>query len=409
MSSVRTVSSDANATAALPWPALLTIGAATLVMVTAEMLPTAVLTPMSVGLGVSEGRTGHLVSVWALTVVIVSLPLVRLTARIGRRELISIGLLGLAASAALTALAPTYATVLAARLLGAASVGLLWATANAHVADLVSQEHLGRAVSVVLGGATLGMVVGTPLARLVADAAGWRAAFAGLAAAAAAMAGVVRATVPAVPRRTHTRGSAAGGVGGLGGAALRPVLVLIGLVALILVGHYGAYTFITRLTEPFADALPGGASALLLVFGVASAAGVVAAGSAVRTVVNPLVAASALTAVALAALVGADSAPLGVTVVVVWGFGSGALPALAQTAILTQAGERHRDLASALIPAVFNGGIAIGAALASGLVDATDVSAVPLPAAAIVALGTAGLAARTTTRAPHASRVECAA
>src|SRR5690606_19053636 len=75
MSSVRTVSSDANATAALPWPALLTIGAATLVMVTAEMLPTAVLTPMSVGLGVSEGRTGHLVSVWALTVVIVSLPL----------------------------------------------------------------------------------------------------------------------------------------------------------------------------------------------------------------------------------------------------------------------------------------------------------------------------------------------
>src|SRR5690606_18754961 len=41
----------------LPWPALLTLGGATLVMVTAEMLPTALLLPMSAGLGVCCRRT----------------------------------------------------------------------------------------------------------------------------------------------------------------------------------------------------------------------------------------------------------------------------------------------------------------------------------------------------------------
>lgn len=56
----------------LPWPSLIVLGAATWVMVTTEMLPTAVLAPMSLGLGVSEARTAQLVSVWAAVVVIAS-------------------------------------------------------------------------------------------------------------------------------------------------------------------------------------------------------------------------------------------------------------------------------------------------------------------------------------------------
>src|SRR5690606_22768755 len=50
----------------LPWPALLVLGSATLVMVPGEMLPTAVLGAMSAGLGVTEASTGMLVSLWAL-------------------------------------------------------------------------------------------------------------------------------------------------------------------------------------------------------------------------------------------------------------------------------------------------------------------------------------------------------
>ena len=48
----------------LPWPSLLVLGAGTLLMVTAEMLPTAVLEQMSTGLGVAESSTGLLVSMW---------------------------------------------------------------------------------------------------------------------------------------------------------------------------------------------------------------------------------------------------------------------------------------------------------------------------------------------------------
>ena len=153
----------------LPWPALLVLGSATFVMVTAEMLPTAVLPQMAAGLGVSEAQTGLLVSIWAGVVVIGSLPLVRLTRRFDRRTVVIASLIGLGAAAATTSIAPTYELVAAGRVVGALAVGLLWATTNALTADLVDDRDLARGVAIVLGGATLGMVLGTPIASLVAQ------------------------------------------------------------------------------------------------------------------------------------------------------------------------------------------------------------------------------------------------
>lgn len=387
----------------LPWPSLLVLGAGTLLMVTAEMLPTAVLEQMSTGLGVAESSTGMLVSVWAAVVVVLSFPLVRLTRGRDRRAVIAGGLAVLALSSALTALAPTFQLAVGARILGAAAVGLLWATTNAHVADLVSDRLLGRAVAVVLGGATLGMVVGTPLARLVADAAGWRAAFGALAVlgvlgAVAVRLVVARAAVPAAPEVSAgaagaTADGAEPGPGAQTPRGMGPLLTVTGLVALVLVGHYGAYTYITRLTEAPAEALPGGMSALLLVFGLASAVGVALAGRFGNRTGPALIVSVAATALTVAALGVVDVHPaVGIAVVVTWGVVSGGMPPFAQTLILRLAGPERRSFAGALIPVLFNGGIAVGAALASLVVAGSGVTPLPLLAALVVAAAAVGLA-----------------
>lgn len=379
----------------LPWPSLLVLGAGTLFMVTAEMLPTAVLQQMSTGLGVAESSTGLLVSMWAAVVVVLSFPLVRLTRRWDRRAVIAGGLAVLALSSALTALAPTFQVAVGARVLGAAAVGLLWATTNAHVADLVPDRLLGRAIAVVLGGATLGMVVGTPLARLVADAAGWRAAFWALAVLSLLAAGAVRLVVA----RAATADGPAGASGGADAVGVprrgtARLLTVTGLVALVLVGHYGAYTYITRLAEAPAQSLPGGMSTLLLVFGLASAIGVALAGRLGDRSGPALVVSVAATALTVLGLGAADAgAVVGVAVVVAWGVVSGAMPPFAQTLILRLAGPERRSFAGALIPVLFNGGIAVGAALASFVVAGSGVTAVPLLAAVVVGVAAVGLAA----------------
>ncbi|MBB5743574.1 putative MFS family arabinose efflux permease [Microbacterium ginsengiterrae] len=366
--------------AAFPWSPVLVLAVATMLMVTSEMLPTAVLAPMSAGLGVDEAETGALVSIWAAVVVIASFPLSRLGRRWPARPVIIVALVILAVSALLTAAAPTYLIALAARILGAAAVGLLWATVNAFVADLVTDRMLGRAVGIVLGGGTLGMVIGTPLGRLLAEASDWRVAFAVLGVLLLVIAAGVRVAVPSVPRR-RTAASGASVRGRAGGGMLG---IVTALVAVALIGHYGAFTFITRLVEPAASLVPGGMSAVLLMFGVASAVGVAIAARVGENTVRALVVSVAVTGLAVAALVTSSAPVVSVIIVVVWGIGSGAFPPLAQTLILRIAGPERRDFAGALIPVLFNGGIAVGAGAASGLVSVGGPSAVPLPAAAVI-------------------------
>lgn len=382
----------------LPWPSLLVLGAATFAMVTAEMLPTAVLPQMSAGLGVAESRTGLLVSLWAAVVVVASFPLVRLTAGRDRRAVLAVALAVLAASSAATALAPAYGLAAGARLVGAAAVGLLWATANAHVADLVPDRLLARSVAVVLGGATFGLVLGTPLASLAARALGWRAAFVGLAVLTLVVAVLVRGVVArAAPGAMAVDGPDDGAPGGAPAAPRSgpgPMIVVTALVGVLLVGHYGAYTYVTRIVQAPAATLPGGVSTLLLVFGLASAAGVVLAGRFGARTAPFLAVTAAGTAAALAGLATVSAHPVwGVAVVVVWGVASGALPPLAQTLILRLGGPGRRATAGALIPVVFNGGIALGAALASFVVARGGVVALPVPAAVLVAATAAAMAA----------------
>lgn len=381
--------------ALLPWPSLLVLGGATFTMVSAEMLPTAVLTPMSADLGVSTARGGALVAVWAATVVVTTFPLARLTRARERRAVVGAALLVLGVSAALTALAPGYEVAVVSRVLGAAACGLLWSAVNAHVADLVDERLLARAIAVVLGGATLGMVIGAPLASLVARLASWRVAFgvlAGLTVVAAVLVRTVvagrpaaavaasEATSPAVP----TAGAAAG---------LRTVVVVSALVGLVLVGHFAAYTFVTRLVAPTADAVPGGTSGLLLLFGGTSALAVALVGRyGDRRLHLALVGASAALGLVLAGLLAVGAAPaLSVLLVAAWGLASGALPPLAQTAILRVAGPEHRATAGTVIPVVFNLGIAVGAAAGSALVAGAGVDALPVPAAAVVLVASLGL------------------
>ena len=101
---------------------------------------------------------------------------------------------------------------------------------------------------------------------------------------------------------------------------------------------------------------------------------------------------SIATGAAVFALAFVDVHPaVGIAVVVAWAVASGALPALAQTLILRLAGPEHRGFAGALIPVLFNLGIAIGAALASLAVGKAGVPALPPLAAAVIGVAAVGL------------------
>lgn len=379
----------------LPWPALVTMSAATFVVVSVEMMPTAVLPMLAADLDVSLARAGLLVSAWALTVVVASFPLTRITARLPRAPLVAGALLVVALATVVTAAAEGYGLALGSRLVAAAATGLLWSAINFHAASLAPEHLVGRATAVVLFGGMLGTVGAIPAGNALAQWLGWRAPFAALAVLAALAAVAVLVVLPRFPARL-------GGRPDVGGAAARsglaPLVVTAVLGAFLLLGHFTAFTFVTELLRPAGLPTP----LLLLVFGLVGAAGVVLVGvtsDRYPRAVPIVLAGTLVISLAGLAVIGINPV-LDSVVVVVWGVGVGAVGPVVQARLMRQAGTRHRGTAGALMPVAMNLGIALGAATGSAVLEVGSLTVLPVVALLPVVVALVGfvLLARRSTR-----------
>ncbi|MEV0193190.1 MFS transporter [Kitasatospora purpeofusca] len=142
---------------------LLLLALGTFAVGTDTMVMAGVLGPIAEDLGVTVAAAGQLVTVFALGYALLAPPLAALTAHWPRRRLLLAALAVFAAANALSALAPSYGTLLATRVLAAAGAALYTPTANAVATTLVAPERRGRALATVLGGMTVATALGVPL------------------------------------------------------------------------------------------------------------------------------------------------------------------------------------------------------------------------------------------------------
>ena len=368
---------------AFPWTGLIALSAVVFLSVTSEMIPTGLLPDMSASLGVSEAQIGLLVTVFAFTVVVSSPPLTALTRRWPRHGMI-VGILALlGVSNALTAISPDYAFVVGSRVLGGVAHGLFWSIVGAYAGHLVPKEQIGRAVSITLGGGTLAFVFGVPLGTFAGHVFGWRLTFGTLALLMLVGAAIVWRLLPAVERddagRRHDR---------VRDSSI-PAVVMVCLVAAVtMVGHYTFYTFVVPfLTGPMG--VPAGdVGALLFVYGMAGAGGLVIAG----TVFGPrpqfgLLLALGVTGLAVALLAVFAGVPvLGIGSFVLWGLAFGSLPPLLQTRLLHTSSAAFRDTASGFYTSSFNVGIGGGALLGAIIFDSGGLTVLPYCYIALLAV-----------------------
>ncbi|GAB3908154.1 hypothetical protein GCM10027612_82180 [Microbispora bryophytorum subsp. camponoti] len=123
--------------------ALVALAVGAFTYVTAEVLPIGLLTVMANDLNRSPSETGLLVTGYAAVVVLASLPLTRLTQRVPRRRLLTVTLGVFVVGMLLTAVAPNYPTLLAARLLVGATQALFWSVATPAAAAMFPRRSGG--------------------------------------------------------------------------------------------------------------------------------------------------------------------------------------------------------------------------------------------------------------------------
>ncbi len=131
-----------------------------------EFAAMSVLPDFAAGLGVSEPKTGHVISAYAAGVVIGAPILAVFGARLPR-WLLLIGFMALfAVGNALSAIAPTYEWMLAFRFLSGIPHGAYFGVAALVAASLVPLRLRTRAVSTILLGLTVATVIGVPVATM---------------------------------------------------------------------------------------------------------------------------------------------------------------------------------------------------------------------------------------------------
>lgn len=371
-----------SATPLTSWLAVCSVAVGIFSVVTTEMLPVGLLTSLAADLRVSDGTAGLALTVPGI-VAALSAPL--LTVSVGRldRRLVLCGLMGLLAAAnLLSALAPAFPVLLFARVLVGISIGGVWSIAASLAARLVPERSVGAATSVIFSGIAVASVLGVPAGTLMGDLADWRTAFAAVGGLALAVTVAMAVLLPPLPA---TRTVRLGDVPGL----FRIPRLRTGLVVtvLLVIGHFGAYTYVRPVLEDVSGVDSGLISTLLLCYGVAGIAGNFLAGSAAhRDPRRTLLVLCALLAAAelLVPLLGRTT-PGAIALLVLWGLAYGGVSVTTQTWVL-RAAPQAREAASALFVGAFNMAIALGALLGGQVADRTTVSAVMWCGGALAAL-----------------------
>lgn len=358
-------------------PGLLVLTFCTFVAVTTEMMPIGLLPAISTDLGLGEGRTGLLISVYAFLVVLLAVPLTSVLRKLPGKQVLFTTMIGYLGTNLVFATASGFNMLLAGRVLGGATHAVFFSIGIGYATRLASPAHLGRALALVSSGSAAGLVIGSPLATSVGDAWGWRASAWGLTVLAGAAAVLV---FLALPKVAVSESHAATPKGNMRDAALALLANLLGFL-----GQFTLYTYVAVVLIR-AGAHQAWVAGFLFLFGIFGVAAIFLAGRFLD--LRPRMATTVVLAVMALCMLAIGVGPGELLVVVVfgtvWNAFYGPLPAVYQSAAV-RAQAFVPELTGAWLNATSNVGIAVGALLGGYLVEEWGTGPLALVAAAFVA------------------------
>lgn len=126
------------------------------------------------GLGISQSTASHIISAYALGVVIGAPLITVIAAKVSRKPLLVGLMLVFALGNGLSALAPTYGWMLLFRFISGLPHGAYFGLASLLAASIVQPNQRTQAVGYVMLGLTLATIIGVPAATWIGDIIGWR-------------------------------------------------------------------------------------------------------------------------------------------------------------------------------------------------------------------------------------------
>ncbi|MFE5715189.1 MFS transporter [Streptomyces sp. NPDC056501] len=253
--------------------ALLALAVSAFGIGTTEFVMMGLLPNVADDLGTSVPTAGHLVSAYAIGVVVGAPLLTALGSRIPRKRMLLLLMALFVVGNLASALAPGFGWLVAGRVLAGLPHGAFFGVGAVVAARLVSEDRQARAVATMFLGLTVANILGVPAATLLGQHLGWRATFLvvtviGL----VAMAALAR-LVPQIPVDERQ------GLGREIRALGRPQ-VLLGLLTAVFgfAGVFAVYSYLASMTTEVMGFGESTVTVVLALFGLGMTGGALAAG-----------------------------------------------------------------------------------------------------------------------------------
>jgi DHA1 family inner membrane transport protein len=348
------------------------------------------------GLGVSVSAVGMLISAYAIGVVVGAPTLTALGLRFTPRQTLVALMVVFVVGNALASVAPSYGTLLGARLLTALAHGSFFGVGAVAARRLVAPERATQAISLMITGLTLANVIGVPLGTFVAQQSSWRLVLGGIAVIGLATIAGLLAWMPAEggePADLRTE---------LTAFRRAQVWLVLGLTMVGFAAMFAVYSYVSPILTELGGIPSGWVTPVLGLFGVGTTIGTLAGGRmgdryGYSFVAVGLVAMSGIL-VTFAFLARTPAAA--VTLLVLFGTVGFSLGPVVQNGVIEAARLRGGSLVSAANQGAFNVANALGAALGALVISSGWGYTAPMWVGAVLALLGAGVAlvARTSGR-----------
>ena len=236
---------------------------------TGEFAILGLLPDVAASLHVSEPQAGHLVSAYALGVVVGAPAIALLAAKTSRRTMLLLLMVGFAIANLASAIAPGIMTLSVTRFLSGLPHGAYFGVAALVAAGISRADQRAQAVGRVLFGFTVATLIGTPTAAWLGQHFGWRSLFLLVGAIGALTVILLWLTLPR--DKVHEGASAARELG----AFLRPqVLMTFAFAAIGFGGMFAIFTYIAATATHVASLPVSFIPIILAIFGLGMIVGI---------------------------------------------------------------------------------------------------------------------------------------
>lgn len=245
------------------WLPVISLTLSTFIFNTSEFIPIGLLTSIADDFAITESKAGLLITIYAWVVALASLPLMMAFAKTENKKLMLSLVALFTASHILSGFSNSYVMLMISRIGVACSHAVFWSIVTPLAVHVAPEGHRSTALSMIITGSSIAMIVGLPLGRAVGLMVGWRVTFLLIAILSAIVLCLLAAFLPKVPSDNNIS------LKTLPTLVSTPALLCIFVMtALTITGHFTAYSYIEPFLGQAAGFTKGEITMVLSAFGV---------------------------------------------------------------------------------------------------------------------------------------------